>query len=527
MMKKFALLIFIFSSPLFGTTDYKVHLSSAWYPEKKAHLLEALMHYNEYASHYYSADLDPFKVRAIVVPHAGLQYSGSVATAAYRLLPHNFFKRIIVLAPSHHAFFKGVGLPHADYDSYKNVLGHIPLDKVALNGLIKNNTLFSYAARAHELDHSISMQIPFIQYYCGARCELLPLLVGDVTVEQAQNIAKILRDYIDDKTLVVVSSDFTHYGRKFSYEPFKGEGAVVTRIGELDASIVAGIEKGDLYGFDKILKETGVTVCGKNPLKVLLAMMQQGVFHATDTYVVGYDTSDSAVENPDHSVSYVSCVISHELKRKDSSDYLTGLEKGLLLSFARNELERVVEDKKNVIKKNTFIPGFLTQSLREMSGAFVTLYKIGNNGYKKLRGCIGTIIGAKPLYEGVIDMTRQAALFDSRFKPVRNEELPYIDISISVLSHPKQIVSYRDIMLGRDGVILTHHEYSAVYLPKVATEQHWNVAQLLQSLSQKAGLSAKAWDAKDTTYQTFTSIDFSEDKDPLEFMYEEYKNDEK
>lgn len=503
--------------------SYKIHLSSAWYPAKKADLLDVLKEHEQYAQQYYDMHLNPLKIRAIISPHAGYEYSGSVAAAAYRLLPNLFFKRVIILAPSHHEYFKGVGLPNKEYTSYKNVLGSLELDTKVLQALSLETSLCSYQDHAHELDHAVNVQIPFIQYFCGKQCLLVPLLIGDISVEQAKAIATLLRSYIDDQTLVVVSSDFTHYGKRFSYEPFKEMKHISDHICQLDSSVVAQIQAQNLQGFDHVLQKTKATVCGRNPLKVLLALIQEKALGDVESYVVGYDTSASELESSEHSVSYVSCVFSNELQKELSlPDHLTGYEKGLLLTIARDHLETVVGQPHGKATEFT-VPGLLTKTLSELRGVFVTLYKIGRDGYKQLRGCVGTIFPVKPLYEGVYDMVAKAALHDNRFSPVGIQELPYLDISISVLTDLKMVTSYRDIDIGHDGVVLQDKDHSAVYLPYVATEQGWNKDQMLSSLSQKAGLPASAWKGADVQFKTFQSIDFSEDKDPLDVMYEGYK----
>lgn len=505
------------------TSSYEVHLSPAWYPVKKNALLKALSNYNVQASQLYDAQLQSLKIRALIVPHAGYEYSGVVASAAYRLIVPDFFKRVIILGPSHYEHFKGVGLPNKNYEEYKNVLGKIKLDNQLLNLLAKSSDLCSYQERAHKMDHCINVQLPFIQHYCGKQCTLVPLLIGEVDTQQVEKIARLLQPYIDHTTLVIVSSDFTHYGKRFEYEPFKVQQNITQQIYELDSMIIQNIQKGDLQGFNTLLHDTSATVCGRNPLKILLALEQQKTFGSIATYVVGYDTSASSEKNPEHSVSYASCVVSNELPEMIPVDHrLTGYEKKVLLTLARDRLHSVVQDAK-AEKRRIEVPGLITKTLHELQGAFVTLYKIGADGYKQLRGCIGTIIATTPLYQTVYDMTESSALHDHRFLPVTKEELPYIDISISAITIPEKICSYHDIKLGRDGVIVKKNGKSAVYLPKVAVEQHWNLEELLQSLHEKAGLPMAQWKDDDAQYQIFQSIDFSEGKDPLEFMYEGYR----
>jgi len=125
----------------------------------------------------------------------------------------------------------------------------------------------------------------------------------------------------------------------------------------------------------------------------------------------------------------------------------------------------------------------------------------------KLRGCIGRVITNKPLYQTVRDMTRAAALDDTRFKQVSAEEIPDLSFSISVLNKPQAIDSYNKIKLGTDGIILKYQNKSALFLPHVATEQNWNLSRTLQELSLKAGLRPDAWKDKGAQFEIFQTID--------------------
>lgn len=491
---------------------YKVHLSSSWYPSKRHALLNDLAKRHDFAVKHYGSNLQPGLIRALICPHAGYEYSGNIAAAGYHLIKPGTFKRVIILAPTHYAKFSGLALPNKQYQWYKNVLGSLDLDTSMLHELGEQSSLVSYQSKAHEVEHAIITQLPFIQKYCGESCKIVPLLVGNISVDQAEKIASMIKPYLDDETLVVVSTDLTHHGSRFNYTPFDAD--ITQQIFELDSNIVKEVQEHDLKGFDAIMKETEATICGKYPIMVLLALLQQKAFGDVDSYVVAYDTSASDQKNPDHSVSYLSLVISNEKREQLSfEDQLTDYEKSLLLKLARRRLQEVVQQKKdgNALDE-VIVPGLLSDALRKVQGVFVTLYEIAHDGSKKLRGCIGNIIGKTPLYQTVYNMTKSAALHDSRFSPVRAEEVPNIEISISALTPPQQIASYRDIVLGQDGMILKKDGRSAVYLPKVATEQGWNLSQALSSLSQKAGLTKNTWQDPQTQFQTFQSIDFSEPK---------------
>lgn len=501
-----------------GNATYKVRLSSSWYPTNRFELASTLLKHERNAVEKYESYFDGDKIKAMIVPHAGYAYSGDVAAAAYRLIIPHFFKRVIIIGPSHLDSFTGIALPHQQYEIYKNVLGHMDLDVNTLQDLSKHS-LFKYRGFAHLSEHSINVQLPLIQKFCGTKCKLVPLLVGHVDVDQAEQIAVTLKPYIDDKTLVIISSDLTHHGPRFGYTPFSSN--ITQNIFNLDTRLVSKIENHDLSGFDKVLQKTGATFCGAGPIKILLGLVQQKVFGDVESHVVAYDTMASGQKNPEHSVSYMSLVVSSQ-KREDLPVHhrLTGYEKSLLLKLARLRLEHLLAGGSHL---GVVVPGLLTNALRKPQGVFVTLHKLDKKGGKSLRGCVGTVLPRKPLYKAVHETATSAAFHDSRFEPVTDSDLPYLDISISALSSPESISSYKDIELGRDGIVLQDNAKTAVYLPKVPIEHGWSLKQTLSFLAKKAGLSEDDWKNNNIDIKTFRSIDFSENINPLEIMYEGYK----
>ncbi len=191
-----------------------------------------------------------------------------------------------------------------------------------------------------------------------------------------------------------------------------------------------------------------------------------------------------------------------EAKVKESrsgawSPHLTEKEKETLFAIASDTLNWCVAGRQNVFDENAYE---LTDKLRVPMATFVTL-KIGG----RLRGCIGSLAPAAPLYESVHDNAVNAALNDYRFRPVRPEELAQLELQISILSPIVDIASIDEFKVGEHGIILRKGMNRAVYLPEVAVEQQWSVDQTLSSLSEKAGLSADAW-REGATFQVFSSV---------------------
>jgi len=141
-----------------------------------------------------------------------------------------------------------------------------------------------------------------------------------------------------------------------------------------------------------------------------------------------------------------------------------------------------------------------TGILGEEWGAFVTLNKKG-----QLRGCIGHIIGDRPLINTVAEMARAAALQDPRFPPVRPSELPDIEFEISVLTPIRTIDDIEEIKVGRDGIIITRGMNRGLLLPQVATEYGWDRTTFLEHTCVKAGLPRNAWKDEGTVIEMFSA----------------------
>jgi len=142
--------------------------------------------------------------------------------------------------------------------------------------------------------------------------------------------------------------------------------------------------------------------------------------------------------------------------------------------------------------------------LQECCGLFVTLRKEGD-----LRGCIGHISSDKMLPETVRVVARSAAFDDSRFDPVMGDELPAIDIEISLLTPPVPVASYEEIIIGRHGLILSRGFHRALFLPQVAIEQGWDRETTLDYLARKAGLGRDDW-RSGCSFEVFEAIHFAE-----------------
>lgn len=178
---------------------------------------------------------------------------------------------------------------------------------------------------------------------------------------------------------------------------------------------------------------------------------------------------------------------------------LTSGERSELLRIARTAIKEKLEGR-------TWNPDEPpTPRLAQKQGAFVTLHEQGF-----LRGCIGYIVGVKPLYLTVADMARQAAFADPRFRPLTPAEYPKIDIEITVLSPLRKISNPADVRVGKHGLLVRRGPYQGVLLPQVAVEEGWDRETFLAHTCRKAGLPPSSWKEEQTELFVFTGEVFGE-----------------
>ncbi|MCK5072004.1 MAG: AmmeMemoRadiSam system protein B [Bacteriovoracaceae bacterium] len=433
-------------------------------------------------------------VIALICPHAGYAYSGQNAAYAFASIKGNKYKRVIVIGPSHYySLHNKMAIP--DAEAYKTVFGPIPIDLKLLNKLaespyfVKNNAPFLK-------EHSTDNEVPFIKEVLGD-FEILPIIMGQFDKKSLVEVANFVKQLITDDTLIVVSSDFTHYGGNFGYLPFTEN--VKANLEKLNMESANSILKNNADAFLAHVKTTGDTICGAMPIFLLLSILPNN----TKTSLLKYSTSGEMTGDYSNSVSYLSFGFSGAWEKEKKMSF-SEQEKKDLLKLSRTVLEKFVREGKKVGESDAKIT--VTDSMNEIAGGFVTLHKKG-----QLRGCIGEIMPSRSVLSVVKERTISAAVHDSRFAPVKPDELDDIDIEISILTPPKQVDSYNDIVVGKHGILLSKNGRASVFLPQVAPEQGWDLATTLSHLSMKAGLGVNDW-KKGAKFEVFEAIVFGEGK---------------
>jgi len=416
-------------------------------------------------------------LKAIVCPHAGYEFSGPVAAYAYKNLVGRRFDTVIILAPSHYALFDGASVPAVD--AYRTPLGLVPISPKA-RALAKISPCLSEPCcpvqrpawwqqssrpasdpakdTPDTWEHSAEVQVPFLQKVL-TNFAILPVVFGNVDPAQ---VARAVATQLDDKTLLVVSSDLSHY------HPYDEAKALDTRCVKAMCSLDIGAMEPQ-------------EACGKLPILALLHLAHQNGWQAR---LLDYRNSGDTAGDKSRVVGYSAIAFF-----APAQGNFNPTEREQLLALARRALKEAVAPGRSPLADTNNWPA----KFRESRGCFVTLTRAG-----ALRGCIGHIFPQESLYRAIQDNARSAALEDPRFRPVQPGELNQLEIEISVLTEPKQLpfTSPEDLLdklqPNKDGVVLKIGDRGATFLPQVWSQIPDKV-EYLNRLSEKAGCAPGDW----------------------------------
>jgi len=414
-------------------------------------------------------------IRGLVSPHAGYIYSGIVAAAGYRQIAPSI-RTVILIGPSHRFPLGGASIPSVT--AYRTPLGDVRLSKLAFR--LQKLPIFGSVTEAHKMEHSLEVQLPFLQVMLRA-FEIVPILVNSA---DPKALAAALAPYIDNDTLIVASTDLSHY---YPYER-------AVSLDRICTSAITGAE------FSRMpLCEA----CGK---QAVMTLMHIAEIKNWDAKLIDYKNSGDTAGGRNNVVGYASIAfVDRKEGSKKMKESMSIRDKKALLRLARSAIEaKLVKDVK--VER----PEEPSLILKESRGCFVTLHKYG-----QLRGCIGTIEPICPLAECVEKNAQNAAFRDPRFPCLGAEELPEIDIEVSILSVPERL-RFRDgddlkrqLRPNVHGVILSRGMHRSTFLPQV-WEQLPDREQFLEHLCLKGGMPANAWKDPATSVEVYQAEVFGE-----------------
>ncbi len=427
------------------------------------------------------------RLRALILPHAGYLYSGWTAAHASFVLHPGQFAKVLLLGPDHRVGFKSAAI--CNVAAYATPLGRIDLHEDTQK-LRRQPHLFESLPANRDQEHSLEVTLPFLQQYLGD-FQLEPVVIGSGDIK---HLSAALAAIIDADTLLVVSSDLSHY------LPYSE--AVVRDQETIDELIRLKPNK---------LMDTENRACGKQPLMILIEIARR---HHWRPVLLHYSNSGDTAGDRSRVVGYTAIAFfgDRSMDNMNGANPRFNQEQGqALVKLARmtitDKLGGGSED-----SPDDNLPMILEQDcFQKHCGTFVTLKIDG-----KLRGCIGSLTSNETVLAGIRRNALNAAFHDPRFAALSKAELSRTEIEVSILTEP-QPLAYRNgpdlirkLRPHVDGVIIRKGHASATFLPQV-WEQIPEPGDFLSHLCLKAGLSAETWQDSELEVLTYQVQYFEED----------------
>ena len=456
--------------------------AGTWYPGKPDELRSTV---DNFLTAVQAVDGAPI---ALIVPHAGYPYSGQVAAAGFKQLAQGAYDVAVIVGADH---AEPISNPIAVYPDggFETPLGVVPVDAGLAQALIAADPRIKADPVAHQGEHVIEIELPFLQRVCP-RCKIVPVLIGtsDPAVVQALGdaLAKVLPGR---QAVMIASSDLSHYPAYADAVAVDGDTLSAIETGDptvvrstIDASMARA--KGALL----------TCACGES---AILAVMRAAKQLGADTVnVLRYANSgDAAGGDKSQVVGYGAVML-----WRYEPPQLSAEQRATLLTAARTAIAEHL--------KTGQIPEAPAGDpvLDRPAGAFVTLTKTG-----ELRGCIGHMAADAPMVRNIQEMAVAAAESDPRFPALTPEELGRVKLEISVLSPLRRVTDTNAIRVGTDGLMIVKYGASGVFLPQVPVQEGWDRGAYLENLCLKAGLERGCWKENAKLY-AFTAVVFGEDE---------------
>ncbi len=397
--------------------------------------------------------------KALIAPHAGYLFSGTIAGTAYANVAHlrGTVKRVVLLSPPHR--MPVAKIARATHSHWQSPLGALPTDLAALDDLQTLPVVTTDNAPFVQ-EHGLEVHFPFIQQVFGPHTQVVPLLVGGATPTEVATVLDRL--WGGPETLIIISSDLSHF-------------LDIDSARAMDAEATAAIER---------LRPDALTepqACGHHAARGLLLAARQRGLRATN---LDLRNSGDTAGTPARVVGYGAYAFEDATTAR-----LPDNLRSTLLDVARKVVHAAAEQGKPV----GIQPRGLQRPMLAQRGTFVTPK---HNG--RLRGCIGSTQAIQPLIHDVAANAAKSTLKDPRFAPVSKDEAASLTLSIAILSEqqPLPVASEAELLdtliPGRDGLVLRDGDKGALFLPQVWDEIP-DPRQFVGRLKQKADLAPEHW----------------------------------
>lgn len=463
----------------------KPAVSGSFYPSSPDNLKDQI---NAFLSQTKVLD-EQNQPQILILPHAGIDYSGQTAAWGFKQIKGKNIKRVILLGSSHRQYFSKAAIYNKG--AWETPLGKVEIDENLADKLIASSYLIEANPNPHLEEHSLEIQIPFLQLVL-TDFKIVPILLSQADEKTISKLTETISQNLDNKTILLISSDLSHYPDQKTAK-------------KVDQETINSILTGRAENFEKVISKNislpGVETCACADKAIKIGLLTANNLEIKNIKLINYSTSADYGGDIKKTVGYASIAFYPiQNQPKTINVNLNKDSQNKLLQIARSTLEQYLKDKT--------IPQIeiTDESLNQNLGAFVTLKK-----NQKLRGCIGEFEPQKKLYKTIQEKAIDAGLNDPRFPPITLAELKDINIEISVLSPNKKIENYQLIELKKHGVVIKKGNKGGTFLPQVAQETNWDLETFLENLCQsKAGLPKDCYKDPETQIYTFTAQVFEE-----------------
>lgn len=394
-----------------------------------------------------SKNLYTYRTRAVIVPHAGLVYSGRIAYEGISQIDKNV-KNIFIFAPSHRVGFDGIVI--SSYEGWAT-----PLGITDVNQEICAELFSKFGAKINDdamlNEHSIEVELPIIQSLFSD-AKIIPILIGKENPDVIKDIISYY--YPSPDNAFIISSDLSHY---LTNETAKNTDKITAQM----------IENGNISGFRY------EQACGAIAIAGLVTFANM---HNFSMIRIDMANSSEVSDDPSRVVGYGSWF----LYEGNKNDFIAKYHPAFVIDLCKLVIQSEFTQRPLTI--------IYPQVFDQIGACFVTIEKHG-----QLRGCIGSIVPYRPLVTDLVEHAKDAAFKDMRFSPVTENELPDLKFAVSILTEPEKIIFETEEQLMNnivpidDGIIIRDGEYQAVYLPSV-WEEIPDKYEFMKSLKVKAGL---------------------------------------
>jgi AmmeMemoRadiSam system protein B/AmmeMemoRadiSam system protein A len=454
------------------------YAAGLFYPKDQQELIKTISNLSNHVEKKEVTDAQS-QPKILIVPHAGYAYSGLIAMEGITTIKDQAIDTFIIIGPYHKEAFSGVSI--WTEGSWQTPLGKIAIESSLAKAIQKKNGAFNYTAEIHNSEHSLEVQIPFIQYFFP-KATIVPILISDI--QYSEVLADALYNEIitiKKSIAIIISTDMSHYHNQ-------------NEANQIDQKTIQILEKNNPSLFqDSVIKHES-ELCGTAAVQTGLFLAEK--FNDRKFLLYDYHTSGESTGDTKSVVGYLTAGLVTGAKPQEITNNLyTKEQQQLLLSIARKTLMQYVKTGQKPVFE------YQDPFLKKEKAVFITIRN--NNG--ELRGCIGRTMAEEPLLDAIIHMTIEAATKDQRFKPVTIDELDSISIEISILSEPTTVASADEIIFKQDGVILSKDNNRGVFLPEVANDFSTKEDFLNELCTQKAELPLECWKDENTRIETFTT----------------------